>query len=203
MAYADTNLTIEQVEHLIVRMEEFNVRQHIVVPNVSWGFLNHEADLLVLSNQGYLTEIEIKRAWQDFKKDFTKDHTHEDPRLTYFYYAVPEKIIPAVMQYLYKTELIKDWRGLPKEKVVGYTDQNPNHCGLIVYGESPGYDRIEDKSLNYYYARIKVPAERLKGEKVEFKDKMQLMRLGLMRVWKAKEKIASLQAELQGNVLKF
>lgn len=203
MAYADTNLTIEQVEHLIVRMEEFNVRQHIVVPNVSWGFLNHEADLLVLSNQGYLTEIEIKRAWQDFKKDFTKDHTHEDPRLTYFYYAVPEKIVPAVMQYLYKTELIKDWRGLPKEKVVGYTDQNPNHCGLIVYGESPGYDRIEDKSLNYYYARIKVPAERLKGEKVEFKDKMQLMRLGLMRVWKAKEKIASLQAELQGNVLKF
>lgn len=203
MAYADTNLTIEQVEHLIVRMEEFNVRQHIVVPNVSWGFLNHEADLLVLSNQGYLTEIEIKRAWQDFKKDFTKDHTHEDPRLTYFYYAVPEKIVPAVMQYLYKIELIKDWRGLPKEKVVGYTDQNPNHCGLIVYGESPGYDRIEDKSLNYYYARIKVPAERLKGEKVEFKDKMQLMRLGLMRVWKAKEKIASLQAELQGNVLKF
>ena len=149
MAYADTNLTIEQVEHLIVRMEEFNVRQHIVVPNVSWGFLNHEADLLVLSNQGYLTEIEIKRAWQDFKKDFTKDHTHEDPRLTYFYYAVPEKIVPAVMQYLYKTELIKDWRGLPKEKVIGYTDQNPNHCGLIVYGESSGYDRIEDKSLNY------------------------------------------------------
>lgn len=48
MAYADTNLTIEQVEHLITRIDEFNVRQHIVVPNVSWGFLNHEADLLVL-----------------------------------------------------------------------------------------------------------------------------------------------------------
>ena len=60
MAYADTNLTIEQVEHLIVGIEDFNVRQHIVVPNVSWGFLNHEADLLLflrklflLSNKSY------------------------------------------------------------------------------------------------------------------------------------------------------
>jgi hypothetical protein len=203
MAYADTNLTIEQVEHLITRIDEFNVRQHIVVPNVSWGFLNHEADLLVLSRDNYLTEIEIKRAWQDFKKDFTKDHTHEDSRLTYFYYAVPEKIVPAVKQVLYKTEPYKDWHGITKEKVVGYTDKNPNHCGLIVYGELRGYDHVDEKSLDYYYARIEIPAERLKGEKVEFKDKMQLMRLGLMRVWKAKEKIASLQAELQGSILRF
>ena len=203
MAYADTNLTIEQVEHLIVGIEDFNVRQHIVVPNVSWGFLNHEADLLVLSNQGYLTEIEIKRAWQDFRKDFQKDHTHEDKRLSYFYYAVPEKIVPAVKQVLYKTEPYRDWRGFMKEKIVGYTDQNPNHCGLIVYGETPGYAHVENKTLDYYYARIEVKAERLKGEKVEFKDKLQLMRLGLMRVWKAKEKIASLQAELQGNILRF
>ena len=203
MAYLDTNLTIEQIEHLITRIDEFNVRQHTVVPNVSWGFLNHEADLLVLSKDGYLTEIEIKRAWQDFKKDFQKDHTHEDPRLTYFYYAIPEKILPAVRQYLYKTELVKSWQGIMKEKVVGYTEHNPNHCGLIVYGELPGYNHISEKNLDFYYARIEIPAERLKGERVEFKDKLQLMRLGLMRVWKCKEKIASLQAELQGNVLKF
>lgn len=74
---------------------------------------------------------------------------------------------------------------------------------MIVYGELRGYDHVDEKSLDYYYARIEIPAERLKGEKVEFKDKMQLMRLGLMRVWKAKEKIASLQAELQGSILRF
>lgn len=197
MAYADTNLSIEQIENLIVGMEDFCIRRHIVVPNVSWGFLNHEADLLVCSKDGYLTEIEIKRSWQDFKKDFKKDHTHNDEKLTYFYYAVPEKIAMAVMQHLYVVESFTNRFGT-HTKITGYTENNPHHCGLIVYGT---------KSSQYFpdhnYAEIKHHAARMSGYKCEAKDKYQLMRLGLMRVWNCKKKIAELQAELQGNILKF
>ena len=48
----------------------FYIRRNIVIPNVSWGFLNHEADLLVISQKRTLTEIEIKRTWADFMDSF-------------------------------------------------------------------------------------------------------------------------------------
>jgi len=199
MAYADTDLTIEQIENLIVTdIEDFRIRQHIVVPNVSWGFLNHEADLLICSKDGYLTEIEIKRSWQDFKKDFKKDHTHDDEKLTYFYYAVPEKIAMAVMQHLYIVESKTNSFRQTYTKITGYTENNPHHCGLIVYGK-----RNNKYYSEWNYAEIKHHAERMSGYKCEAKDKFQLMRLGLMRVWNCKKKIAELQAELQGNILKF
>ncbi len=43
----DTKLTIEQIESMIAcyPWSPFYIRNNIVIPNVSWGFLNHEAEL--------------------------------------------------------------------------------------------------------------------------------------------------------------
>lgn len=78
----ETTLSIEQIETAIVGFpgSPYYMRKNIVIPNVDWGFLNHEADLLILTKANYLVEIEIKRSWIDFMADFKKKHTHNDPK---------------------------------------------------------------------------------------------------------------------------
>ena len=50
----------------------FDLRNDLVCPNVSWGLLPYEADLLGIKKNGIVTEVEIKRSYEDFKKDFEK-----------------------------------------------------------------------------------------------------------------------------------
>ena len=71
-----------------------------MIPNLSYGLLPYEADFVVISKAGYLTEVEIKRSWQDFKADFKKDHKHDAEQVYYFYYCVPESIVDKVVDFL-------------------------------------------------------------------------------------------------------
>lgn len=86
----DTKLHVHEIEYAISRYDSFNFLRNDVFINISWGFLYHEADMLILSKAGYLTEIEIKRSWADTKNDFKKNHTHSSQVITKFFYAVPE-----------------------------------------------------------------------------------------------------------------
>jgi hypothetical protein len=73
----------------------FDPRKHLIVPNVSHSFFNHECDLLVLSAAGYATEIEIKISASDLKRDFAK-RKHERPRpkmIRRLFYAVPTNLV--------------------------------------------------------------------------------------------------------------
>jgi len=74
----------------------YNFRRNVIVPNVSWGLLDHEADILVCSKQFYVTEIEIKISKSDLLADRNKRHGHVDRqnRIKYLYFAVPEKLLP-------------------------------------------------------------------------------------------------------------
>lgn len=86
----DTNLTVKQIENaLIFGTGMFSVRNDIIIPNLSWGLLNHEADLAIINKTGYLTEIEIKRSLADLRADFKKDVYHCDERVYKFYYCIP------------------------------------------------------------------------------------------------------------------
>jgi hypothetical protein len=91
----------------------FNFRQNLIVPRVSWGFMTHECDLLIVSSVGYLTEVEIKISKNDLKKDKDKSHGHESGRIKTFYFAVPEELEK------YALESIPERAGLiivPKDK---------------------------------------------------------------------------------------
>ena len=101
----DTKLNIDEIEMAIVNSGIFNKRNDVIVPNVSWGLLNHEADMVVMTKSGYLTEIEIKRSWEDFKADFKKDHHHHDDRVDKLYYCVPLSIKERVADYLTQNEI--------------------------------------------------------------------------------------------------
>jgi hypothetical protein len=70
----------------------FGYRQNLVVPNVSWGLGLHECDLLILSKNGYLTEIEIKTSKADLKKDLQKGHGHRSNRIKQLYFAIPSTL---------------------------------------------------------------------------------------------------------------
>ena len=130
----DTNLTIDEIEIAIINSGFFNKRQNIFVPNVSWGLLNHEADLVIMTKSGYLTEIEIKRSWEDFKADFKKDHEHYDERVYNFYYCVPESILGKVLEFL------KERFGDALPAVIAYNDK-----GNITYNK--GYAGMGGRKL--------------------------------------------------------
>ena len=54
----------------------------------SENIVSHECDILSVTKNNYLREIEIKISVSDFKADFKKKHNHEG-NIRQFYYAVP------------------------------------------------------------------------------------------------------------------
>lgn len=156
---ADTSLTIKQIEYAIYTSGLFDQNTYIMVPNISYGLLSYEADFIAMSKTGYLTEIEIKRSFSDFKADFNKRHLHDDILISHFYYCVPEKIVEKVKEYL-------------KEKYLSTTK-----CPAVLYYTETG----EIHSVAYFgnpsafrnkYNRKLFPEEQFK-----------LARLGCFRYW--------------------
>lgn len=192
----ETTLTIEQIETIITGYQDspYYVRQNIVIPNVDWGFLNHEADLLILNKTKRLVEIEIKRTWADFMADFKKKHTHDDQKLSRFYYAVPLSIGERVFNWLYEgTYKCKhDFIYYERSEVTGYTEHNPNRCGLILYA-SPEESRVRGNRVGS--CCLNVGAELMNDYKVSTDEELKLLRLLGLRVWNLKKKLAEYQFE--------
>lgn len=119
-----TRLTVHDIEYALC--DYYGLRKHIIVPNVSWGFFReHEADLVVITASNYLTEIEIKRSWRDFLKDFRKDSFHNDNRIKNFYYCVPECMVGPCKEYLYSDPALE--RRLGRIGLISY-DENGRIC---------------------------------------------------------------------------
>ena len=83
----------------------FKDRSLVIVPKISgnnWWFdsetmlwkniVNHECDMLIVSKNQYLTEVEIKISLSDLRADFKKEHQHKDENIKNFYYAFPEEM---------------------------------------------------------------------------------------------------------------
>lgn len=171
---ADTTLTITQIE--VGLAQYFDARKNIIVPKVSWGLLNHEADLLILSKSGYLTEIEIKRSWSDFLADFRKSHTHDDRKISWRYFAVPHSIVERCREKLKELSLFDEW-------------------GLVAYEENP-YPTDRNQCLVeivHYPSNIR---EHHAEKKLTIEEMFQLARLGAMRTWSLKATINRYQKEL-------
>ena len=89
----DTNRSLIDIE--IALAKEFDWVRNLVVFNVlgTSGVLNiqHECDMLICTKAGYLTEVEIKRTYEDFCADFDKKHHHEShgAGIREFWYCIP------------------------------------------------------------------------------------------------------------------
>jgi hypothetical protein len=142
----------------------FGIRQHIIVPNLSWGLTGmHECDLFLIKKSGVSVEIEIKRSKSDFLADFKKGHNHKDRynRITEFYYAFPEDLIDKCIELI------------------------PEHAGIISCKRWIDYNKEE-----WVSAQIKRPPKRIKGaRKLTEEEQLKVARLGCMRIFPLKEKL--------------
>ena len=147
----------------IKMMQHLNIRQNIIVPNVSWGMyiggkIMHECDLLMLSSSGYATEIEIKVSKSDLLKDDEKRHKHKHHCITQLYFAVPLKLKDVALN------CIPERAGL-------YTLEKRKSDGCI-------FVKKEKKAIR------RNPAIKWTDE-----DRFQLARLGTMRILGLKKKL--------------
>ena len=71
---------------------EVSLRNEIAIPNLYWGMLNYEADLVVINKTGYMREYEIKRSFKDLKADFKKKCYHDAEQVYQFFYVLPISI---------------------------------------------------------------------------------------------------------------
>jgi hypothetical protein len=72
----------------------FGYRQHLIVPNVSWGWdLRHEADMIIVNPANKVTEVEIKISIADLKADFKKQNGHQSKKIGRLYYAFPVEML--------------------------------------------------------------------------------------------------------------
>ena len=83
-------LNTSKMELILARF--FNYRQHMIVPNVSWGFHIHECDLFIITKAHYAYEVEIKISKKDLKNDFKKRHKHSDNRIRKLFFAIPKEL---------------------------------------------------------------------------------------------------------------
>lgn len=178
----DTTLSVDKIQRLIVDYEG-GARTSIFVPNVSWGyFKSHEADLLRISKQGYLTEYEIKRSWSDFLADFKKDGTHFEGKVAHLYYVVPESIKDKCWEFLMQHQFPEPYlRGrydlMPPVGLMYYTE----HGIMYGYKRAPHLARYTRSNDNDY--------------KLYLEEQMAIMRLGLLRLWTRQAKEPTLNLE--------
>ena len=158
----DTKLTVDEIQLALYYSGIWNKRQDIFVPNLSWGLLNHEADLVILTKSGYLTEVEIKRSWEDFKADFKKEHEHKDEHVYYLHYCVPESIKDKVISFLEERYRYK----LTRPSVLCYTEGGEIK---ITPGGWPNNG----------------------GRRLFLEEQLTIARLGCMRIWNLKEKLTT------------
>ncbi|WP_338949966.1 MmcB family DNA repair protein [Fusobacterium nucleatum] len=157
-------MTTPEMEKLIYWY--FEKSSLVIVPKVSgnnWWFdsetmiwkniVNHECDILIVSKNQYLTEVEIKISLSDLKADFKKKHQHKDENIKNFYYAFPEEM---------------------KEKAIGLI---PKEAGILIAIKKE--DGIQYREIECY----RKPKINKGAKPINDKVLSMIYRLGYLRYW--------------------
>lgn len=168
--------TITEIELAIAKC--YGTREHIIVPNISWGFTwkgggwMHECDMFIVKKNGYAVEVEIKRSKSDLLNDFKKKHQHKSEKIREFFYAIPKNNLD-------------EW-----SKLI------PAHAGIIVYEKYE--EEIWDRKARKWSGKFKwvTRARRIRDAeinktamKLTIEEQLKIARLGCLRIWNLKEKL--------------
>jgi len=161
--------TCLEIESVVADM--WGYRKTLIVPNISWGMGIHECDLLILTGSGWATEVEIKISVSDLKKDATKRHAHQNNKIRDLYFAIPDKLIP-------------------------YIALIPQNAGIIListYTYNIAPKRVETRFKGEI---VKHPVSNENAVKWDDKERMNLGRLGCMRIWSLKKKLIEIKRSI-------
>ena len=160
-----SKITTPEIECAVAN--HFNYRANLIVPNVHWGMAIHECDLLVVTKAGYAYEVEIKITKADLKKDSEKLHGHQDNRIKYLYFAIPD--------YLEDS-----------------TDLIPERAGIIVVETGP-LKTTKYGGRTYTWNRkcrvVRQPILNMLATSFSPDDRYKVARLGALRIWRLKQKL--------------
>lgn len=121
---------------------------------ITWkNIVNHECDMLIVTKNRYLTEVEIKISLSDLKADFKKEHQHKDENIKNFYYAFPEEM---------------------KEKAIGLI---PKEAGILIAIKKE--DGIQYREIECY----RKPKINKGAKPINDKVLSMIYRLGYLRYW--------------------
>ena len=142
--------------------------------------VNHECDCLIMTKAGYLTEIEIKRSYEDFLNDFKKRHLHEDNHIKEFYFMVHESFKDKVIEKLIEMKRVPSG-------VYVYDDEC--HIRLEI-----SYTAIVERIFGEPYHRCSMDnyfsySNGWTAKKLFLEEQYQLARLGAMRYKNMTEKL--------------
>ena len=172
----DTSLTVEEIQWNVANFLA-NFRTDIIIPNLSWGMLNYEADLIIISKSHYMTEVEIKRSLSDLKADFKKDVLHNDERVRDLYYALPASIEEKAMEFFKQPEI--------SEKIRKMYNDYRRCCPAILWYDENGTIK---KNNHWPYTG--------KGRKLFLEEVVKVSRLISIRYW---EKVYRMNLLISSN----
>ena len=185
----DTEKKLNEIECALYKESRIcNYRQDIVVCNLSWAMLNHEADFVAVTKNGYMTEVEIKRSWSDFLADFKKDvKQHKDEHVYRFFYCVPLSIYPKVKEYLHDNPI--------ELKAVITYDENLHFEFHHDYEGAPCEIEMINGRERCHSSRYIMWGRR----KLFLEEMLHIARVGCMRIWSRKLKDVPNENELKFN----
>jgi len=146
-------------------------RGHIaIIPNVSWSWLQWEADLISVTKAGVMHEYEIKITLSDFKADFGKrkhamiTRPPYGRKPNYFWFVAPEPEVPICI---------------------------PDYAGLIIV------EPVSRHEIGHRLVTVR-KARKLHAEKTGDRAVMKMLRTMMFKYWNAMKMLdqTKIQTEL-------
>ena len=187
---AKVNTERELIDIELELMKYFHFEKNIIAFNVMGASsvlpLAHEADMLVVSKSGYLTEVEIKRTLADFRADFKKSHRHEsNGLLSEFVYCIPEGMLDKAVKELEAQRFVPTGLLLYDENLrLKYKPVRCEFASGTGEGEGCVVLRLDDPGKPWF-----CPAKTDSPKKLYIEQVLEIARLGAMRQFHLRERI--------------
>lgn len=157
--FGNKNIVIPNVSfaRTSCRIEKYDKGGCFIGYKYPFSGVKHEADLILINENDYLTEVEIKFSYSDFLADFKKKEKHLTKYTKAVYYAFPHN--------MYKRN---------EEKIRKVLTEKFQKAGIIIVDtEEMAVDMIKN-------------AEYFNVEKMPIEVKIGLMRIGCQKWWRRK-----------------
>lgn len=157
--FGNKNIVIPNVSfaRTSCRIEKYDKDGCLIEYEYPFKGVRHEADLILINENDYLTEVEIKCSYSDFLADFKKKEKHLTKYTKAVYYAFPHN--------MYKRN---------EEKIRKVLTEKFQKAGIIIVdAEEMAVDTIKN-------------AEYFNVEKIPIEVKVGLMRIGCQKWWRRK-----------------